>query len=964
MEKTAGGLTEETANGINPIDRTWMTTFWESFSDCVIETDAQYRITNILKKPESTFTMPNIIGMPFFDIAADKDRALAEREIEKLQSAAVPYLRFTFLSKLGRYYRWTLIAYRADGVFRGLRGIAVDVTRQSLNEITLNWQSAIIEGSSDFITITDLDGNALYTNPGAYKMTGYKPSMGPLPQERIFSPEHLEVIHGEGLEKALLTGFWSSLSELVCADGRLLPVEHNMFSVINEQDDTVFIATIIRDITDFVEREKSILNEQRRTELLASVAMSFSLADDFDAAVNEALASIGGYMGIDAMCIRRDNQESQCFITDYLWSNNDLYTANAAGDMPYIDTVTGGFTKEYTLLRSVPIFVSDDLSLLADDEFTMARSEGVRSLICLPIRADDQFWGYISLSMFTGSRSWTEGDIGFLKTICGILSTSLEKRLMSQRWQAAQADLQAVVRNYPGIIWSLDANRRFTLYDGAFPGVAEEKEFGIAGQNIHQYAIRRPGAIHPSMAEMVERTFLGEPQDWVMETKNAVFRCNTMPMGAEGNVTGVVGASVDVTGMIRMQKDLEEARVAAEAANVAKSEFLSRMSHEIRTPMNAIIGMTQIAKNSGDAERIRGCLDKIDGASKHLLALINDILDISKIEANKLELQNEIFDLEKCLLAIRGMIAVRLEEKKQAFDLRFSESLPRYVVSDELRFTQVIINLLGNAIKFTPEMGEISLEVSGRGCGNGECILELRVRDSGIGISPEQQKKLFRPFEQGDGSITREFGGTGLGLAICKNIVELMGGGIWVESVMGGGSLFAFTAKMRIGDEAAYEQARQAGQGTGPAAASNDLSQFTILLVEDVDINREIVYAILEDTRVNIDSAENGAKAVDMFATAPGKYNIVLMDLQMPVMDGIEASRRIRAIESTLRTESKKPLPAVPIMAMTANAFREDADKCRAAGMNDHIAKPIDSGLLLEKLTHYLFLGGNSGQSI
>jgi len=835
MEKKKSGLIEESAPDTGNIDRTWMTTFWEIISDCVFEMDAQNIVTNILKRTDSTFKMTNVIGKSFLDIAADRDRAFVSSELELLKTTNVSYRRFTFLSRLDRYYRMTLIASHNGDAFLGLRGIAVDVTEQSLKEITLNWQREIIEGSSDFISITDLEGNVLYTNPGAYRMAKYNQASGALLPERLFTYRHLQTVRGEGLERAVLSGFWSDLSELICADGTRTPIEHNMFSVRNDKNEAMLIVTIIRDISDFVEHEKTLRNEQRRAELLAEVAMDFSLADNFDATINKALASIGRFMGVDAMYIRRDNADMKCFVSDYLWSNTESHGIHAGKEVPYIDADTGEYTREYLLLQSVPIFVANDMSILEENLFMGARKAGIKSIVCLPIHLDDQLWGYVTLSVFTAKRVWTEGDLRFLNTFCGILSTSLEKRVMSQRWQAAQ----------------------------------------------------------------------------------------------------------------------EEARIAAEAANVAKSEFLSRMSHEIRTPMNAIIGMTQIAQKSGDEERIRNCLTKIDFASKHLLALINDILDISKIEANKLELQNEIFVLGKCLDNIRNMIAVRTEEKNQHFDLSFSESLPEYLLGDELRFTQVIINLLGNAIKFTPEKGLISLSISERGCENEDCILEVRIKDSGIGISSEQQKKLFRPFEQGDGSITREYGGTGLGLAICKYIVELMGGRIWAESAIGEGSMFAFTVKMRITDKKAYEQFAATGNkhaGPGHEAARAgvaDLGKFTVLLAEDVDINREIVYAILEDTHINIESAENGAKAVEMFAAAPGKYNIILMDIQMPVMDGLEAARRIRALDAERARE-------IAIVAMTANAFKEDVDKCKTAGMNDHIAKPIDSKILLEKLCHYL----------
>ena len=693
--------------------------------------------------------------------------------------------------------------------------------------------------------------------------------------------------------------------------------------------------------------------------------MSFSLSDNFDVNINKALASIGSYMGVDTMFVFRDHLPLRCFICDYLWSRDASFGIPVGSDVSYVNNEEGECTPEYALLQNVPIFVSDDTSTLDKSLFVGARRTGVKSMVYLPIHIDDLFWGFIGLSMYTSTRVWTNGEIQFLKTICGILATSLEKRFIAQRWQASLSQLKAVVSNYPGIIWSMDSDRRFTLYDGTFFSASGEKTSDLVGANMHEYAREHPGAIDPSMLEKVEKTFLGEPQDWVMEMQNAVFRCNTMPIQSIwGDIEGVVGASIDVTSMIQMQKDLEEARIAAEAANVAKSEFLSRMSHEIRTPMNAIIGMTQIAQSSRDEDRIKNCLAKIDHASKHLLALINDVLDISKIEANKLELQNGTFDMGECLNNIRNMIVVKAEEKKLAFDLSFSETLPKYVVGDELRFTQVIINLLGNAIKFTPEKGLVSLNVSERARENEDCVLEICVRDSGIGITPENQKKLFKPFEQGDGSITREYGGSGLGLAISKCIVELMGGAIWVESAMGKGSTFFFTVRMRIADEAAYERAgtaknaekEAAGGSTGhdheaALAGVDDLGKFSVLLVEDVDINREIVYAMLEDTHINIESAENGARAVEMFAAAPEKYDVILMDMQMPVMDGLEATRRIRALDVDRARD-------VPILAMTANLFKEDVDKCMAAGMNDHIMKPIDSNLLMEKLLHYLFMSG------
>jgi len=530
----------------------------------------------------------------------------------------------------------------------------------------------------------------------------------------------------------------------------------------------------------------------------------------------------------------------------------------------------------------------------------------------------------------------------------GIVADETEHRLhdigREKKLRDAQTNISAVVANYPGIIWSLDSEKRFTMYDGAFIGDKEEIIKSIIGKNIYECAAERPDIVPESMVENVESAFEGDQLVWVMEFRGAVFRCSSIPIKDDnGDVAGVICAAADVSNVMRMQIELEDARIASEAANIAKSEFLSRMSHEIRTPMNAIIGMTNIAKSTDDNQRIKDCLTKIENASRHLLALINDILDISKIEANMHELHNKSFDLKNCVNNIRSMMTVKMEEKNQIFNLYLDDSLPERVIGDELKLKQVILNLMSNAIKFTPETGAITMSVIERERRGDECVIEICVRDSGIGITPDNLSKVFSPFEQGDGSITREYGGTGLGLAICKNIIELMGGKIWVESVIGEGSVFCFTVSVQIDSDYVPEALLPGDR----IPESFDLNNYNILLAEDVEINKEIVCALLEETRVNIDHAENGAIAVEMFLNSPDKYDMILMDLQMPVMDGLKATRTIRSMNSD-RAKN------VPVIAMTANAFTEDVERCLAVGMNDHISKPIDGELLLGKLYGYL----------
>ena len=393
---------------------------------------------------------------------------------------------------------------------------------------------------------------------------------------------------------------------------------------------------------------------------------------------------------------------------------------------------------------------------------------------------------------------------------------------------------------------------------------------------------------------------------------------------------------------------LQTALEKSQAASVAKTNFLSNMSHEIRTPMNAIIGMTIIGKTAGDLEKKDYAFGKIEGAANHLLGIINDILEMSKIESGKFQLTFVEFNLEKLLQKVTNIISFPVSEKRQKFTVHIDDDVPRFLVGDDQRLTQVITNLLSNAVKFTPEEGSIYLGVNLEQSMNNFYRLKFAVKDTGIGISREQKERLFTSFEQAEKSTSRKFGGTGLGLAISKSIVELMDGAIWIESELGKGAAFFFTINIKGGgNNPRTEEDSPQDKITAGALQTETFAGRRLLLAEDVDINREIVIELLKPLQLEIECAVNGLEAVQMFAADGGKYDLILMDVQMPEMDGFEATRKIR--ESDLPNAKE-----VPILAMTANVFREDIEKCLKAGMNDHIGKPLDIDDVLKKLKYYL----------
>jgi len=837
--------------------------------------------------------------------------------------------------------------------------IRADMEREiaDINE----YKNAILDASPLGFTIFDENARAIDCNDFTLKALETTKKYY-LEHFHEFSPEYqsdgsnsmekaLEVI-GRALDGENMFFEWTHRT----SGGELIPFEITLERVMNKgkymvmgyQYDLRNIKKMEQDIREQGEQLKIRLEQQ---ELISELSRGFISSGDSQTLVTEAVAKLGRYHNVSLVFVFAMDYERKDMYLAYHWCAGHAEPRNAIANLfEYLGSL---FPENLPDSSTVPIVVCDDTSNNPEAVFQALYAIDIMAVIAAPLYVDGRFWGVMCVEQSHTPRKWTQNEKGFVAMTASTIA-------------------------------------------------------GVIMRDI--YTIK-----------------------------------------------------------------LKEALNKAMEASKAKSDFLSSMSHEMRTPLNAITGMTTIGKKAKDMERKDYALGKIENASTHLLGVINDVLDMSKIEAKMLELSPGEFNFEKMLQKVVAVVNFRVDEKRQKLVVHIDNKIPKVLIADDQRLAQVVANLLSNAVKFTPEEGSIILSANFLGEKNGNCTIQVSVSDTGIGINAEQQKRLFSSFMQAESSTTRKYGGTGLGLAISKSIVEMMGGKIWVESEPEKGSTFAFTIQAKRGVESRQkrlldvnlsdvrimaidddpdilsyfteimqgygiscdtatngekalelidqkggyhiyfidwkmpgmdgiqlanainsrrsgnsivtmisaaewstiaEEAKAAGvdkflskplfpstiteiindclgvekQGDEEAQVADISGIFAgrrILLAEDVEINREIVQALFEPTKLEIDCAVNGTEAVRMFSEAPDKYDLIFMDVQMPEMDGYEATRLIRSLDNP-------KAKTIPIIAMTANVFREDIEKCLAAGMNSHVGKPLDFDEVIKTLHSFL----------
>ncbi len=780
----------------------------------------------------------------------------------------------------------------ASGNIVGEAGIARDIAEKRRADAAVRSSAeqfrALFDRSLDCLYINDLNGNFLDANPAALRLLGYA-------REDIANLSYSSLLSSEQLPRALEaigelgnseTRRGATEYRVKRRDGTLVDVE--ISDVLIPYEGTSAILGIARDVTERKRADQALRESEVRFRLMADgcpAMMWVTHADGDPQFVNRAYRKF-----FDTTC----------------------------------EHVKGGNWRPFVHPDDAPAYIGS---------FQTAVRDGVAFKAEARVRRSDGAWRWINSH---AEPRWShEGEyMGHV----GLSLDITERKQADEARRNSEEKFRELAENIREVFWMMNAGGDRMLYVSP----AYEEIWGRSCDELYREPMTWAEAIEPKDRDFAlsvfRRQLAGElvPSEYRIRTPKGQVkwvRDRAFPVrGDDGSIVRIAGIAEDITESKQAAVAMRRAKEAAKSANRAKSEFLTNMSHEIRTPMNGVIGMAGLLLETELTSEQRQYAEIVRSSGESLLSIVNDILDFSRIEAHRMDLDIQDFNLRSIIDDVLGLLSPLARGKELKLACRIGADVPTRLRGDAGRLRQVLVNLGGNAVKFTP-CGEVMLRVSLDREDEHSAALRFAVEDTGIGIPPDRQSDIFSPFTQADGSTTRRYGGTGLGLAICRRLVELLGGEIGVESEPGKGSRFWFTAAFEKQPGESPADDLRAPSPDGIENSRHRKRGGRILIADDNVSSQQVALAILKKLGCRADAVANGVEALESLRRLP--YDLVLMDCQMPEMNGYEAAARIRDPQSGVRN------PRIPIIALTAHALNGDREKCRAAGMNDYISKPV-----------------------
>ena len=881
------------------------------------------------------------------DLLHPEDKDIVNQTAEAYLSQNRPNyaVEFRLRCKDGSY-RWVFsrgqVLRDKNGTPIRMAGSNTDITQSKATEAALNYEQqvlqSLIESIPDLIFFKDKEGIYRLCNEA------YQSSVGKTSEEiigkgdfDIFPAETATVFHEQDLT-VLEQKHSLRIEEWISLKGRELQfVETVKTPVITETGELQGVIGISRDITDRHQKEESLKKQAERDSLLSSIARDL-IEKDLEVAINLILEKIGHFIDCDRSYIIDYSPCRQYISMTHEWCNSEI--ASIINDHKNIPLANFPWISEQ--LETGEILNISNVEKLPPEaqlERESLETNQVRLLLIVPMMNVNQIVGYIGLNRINRWGEWLTEDINLLKLIGKFLAIAQARHQAELLSNEAQARFAGILDSANEAILAIDEDRHIQLFNHAAESVFGYSASEIIGQSFEQLLV------NPESCLDQENPTLDHPISLRRQDNSEFLAEVSLSQSQLAGKTLFTAIVRNITAQKQAEKALKEAKEAADAANRAKSEFLASMSHELRTPLNAIIGFSQILNRDPALTEQKQTLDIINRSGEHLLELINDILEMSKIEAGRTTLNKNNFDFYRLLDNLEAMLALKAGTKNLQLIFERAPDVPQYLQTDEGKLRQVLINLLSNAIKFTEQGGVIlRVRTNPRQWPTNPNLtrpfsLTFEVEDTGPGIDEQEIDQLFAAFGQTETGRNSQQG-TGLGLPISQKFVQLMGGEIQVKTVLGKGSVFSFDIQVNLADKTLIASPYPTVKVIG---LEPDQPTYRILAVDDRRESRLLLVKLLGDIGFDVREASNGEEAIAVWES--WQPHLIWMDMRMPVMDGYEATKRIK---STLQGQ------ATIIIALTASAFEENRHLVLSAGCDDFLRKPFREEVLWEKISHHL----------